>query len=240
VDCMRREELVRRKALAEREKHLAAMRADEREAQAAETRRRVAAKQAQEEENLEHWRKVEALRASKEEASGEMRAELAKQKAQEKAQARAARRERDDKMAALAVVRRTQKEAAEKQRATDAEKVLEAKEAAVKEKMRQKEESREVARVAAEQDFLRRLEKVWKKTEWDAAKFRDDFEKEKMGAEMLVSSFTEEKLERLKFKYDAALKRAAAAKQSYDDCLVRVKHGDKPWLKKNAEAETTR
>lgn len=58
VDCMRREELVKRKHMAERERGLAMMRAAETEAVRTETKMKVSSKKAQEEELMVNYRRV--------------------------------------------------------------------------------------------------------------------------------------------------------------------------------------
>ena len=73
LECMRREEIVKRKEIAEREAWLATVRATETDAVRQEGAMKVSAKRLQEEEMMEHLRQVEKEKVMREEAAGAAR-----------------------------------------------------------------------------------------------------------------------------------------------------------------------
>ena len=223
LECMRREEIVKRKEIAEREAWLATVRATETDAVRQEGAMKVSAKRLQEEEMMEHLRQVEKEKVMREEAAGAAREENKQQKEKEKKELLDVRKQRDEMMAAIAVERRKAWEIKQKEKKEEKERAAEIREEFTKEKARLKQEAKVIARREAAFEYARRLEKVWKHTEAFAARCEAEHDRALHEAEARTSSYTEIRLDQLEMKSKMSRARAESAKQAYDTCLMQYR-----------------
>jgi len=223
LDCIRREEMVRVQERADKERDLAARRADEAVQKRDEARRAVMSKVEQEVEINAHREEVEAERRQREEEGSKYREEMAKQKAAEKKELAEVRTKKIDEAARIAADRRVANEAKAKMKVEEQERQLEEREKAAKEKLAAKALAAEVKRKEAALEYSRRLEKVWKKAVADADAAEARYDKLAMSAEHRQSSFTAEELERLEQRMKLTRVRADAAKESFHNCVYQYK-----------------
>ena len=236
-DCLRREEMMRRQRIAERDARVAADRIEALSYVKQEEAFRLHARHFQETEWALHKRELEALR-------GETvtRERMLAERAAEKAHREELRQRRQQNVAMAVAERRAHREALEKEKMETSKRERARTEERAERKARARAATRAYTERAQAVEYSKRLEKMWKHSESLLLRADDEYERHKLiikggskeappaevtaevtaddASDDAAESWAQTELARLKARLEVARRRADAARDAYDKVRV--------------------